>query len=83
MYMMTHGVQNPNIIYKDSLSDQNTDAGKYTKILTNPPFKGSLDYDIVATDLIKVKNQENGAAVPCADAADAEKRGGMHEPYKG
>ena len=54
MNMMTHGVQNPNIIYKDSLSDQNTDEGKYTKILTNPPFKGSLDYDIVATDLIKV-----------------------------
>ena len=54
MNMMTHGVQNPNIVYKDSLSDQNTDVGKYTKVLTNPPFKGSLDYDIVSTDLIKV-----------------------------
>lgn len=54
MNMLTHGVANPNIVYKDSLSDQNTDAGKYTKILTNPPFKGSLDYDIVSTDLIKV-----------------------------
>lgn len=54
MNMMTHGVANPHIVYKDSLSDQNTDAGKYTKILTNPPFKGSLDYDIVSTDLTKV-----------------------------
>lgn len=54
MNMMTHGIQNPHIVYKDSLSDQNVDAGKYTKILTNPPFKGSLDYDIVATDLTKV-----------------------------
>lgn len=54
MNMMTHGVKNPNIVYKDSLSDQNTDAGKYTKVLTNPPFKGSLDYDIVSTDLTKV-----------------------------
>lgn len=54
MNMMTHGVQNPHIVYKDSLSDQNTDTGKYTKVLTNPPFKGSLDYDIVATDLTKV-----------------------------
>lgn len=54
MNMMTHDVQNPHIVYKDSLSDQNTDTGKYTKILTNPPFKGSLDYDIVATDLTKV-----------------------------
>jgi type I restriction enzyme M protein len=54
MNMMTHGVQNPQINYKDSLSDQNTDKDKYTKILANPPFKGSLDYDIVATDLTKV-----------------------------
>jgi len=54
MNMMTHGIQNPHIDYKDSLSDQNTDTGKYTKILANPPFKGSLDYDFVATDLLKV-----------------------------
>ena len=54
MNMMTHGIANPQIVYKDSLSDQNTDSGTYTKILTNPPFKGSLDYDIVATDLTKV-----------------------------
>ena len=33
MNMMTHGIQNPQIIYKDSLSDQNADTGKYTKIL--------------------------------------------------
>lgn len=54
MNMMTHGVTNPNILYKDSLSDQNGDTEKYTKILTNPPFKGSLDYDGVSTDLIRV-----------------------------
>ena len=54
MNMMTHGIDNPNIEYRDSLSDQNTDTGKYTKIIANPPFKGSLDYDIVAADLLKV-----------------------------
>ena len=54
MNMMTHGITNPQIVYKDSLSDQNTDTGKYTKILANPPFKGSLDYDIVSTDLLKM-----------------------------
>ena len=54
MNMMTHGIKNPNIDYKDSLSDQNADTERYTKILTNPPFKGSLDYDIVSTDLLKV-----------------------------
>lgn len=54
MNLMTHGVQNPNILYRDSLSDQNMDEEQYTKILANPPFKGSLDYDIVATDLLRV-----------------------------
>ncbi|MBE6962747.1 MAG: SAM-dependent DNA methyltransferase [Ruminococcaceae bacterium] len=54
MNMMTHGVDNPNIEYRDSLSDQNTDTGKFSLILANPPFKGSLDYDIVSTDLLKV-----------------------------
>ena len=53
MNMMTHGVTNPRIEYKDSLSDQNTDKNKYSLILANPPFKGSLDYDIVSADLLK------------------------------
>ncbi|MGI6252915.1 MAG: N-6 DNA methylase [Aminivibrio sp.] len=54
MNMMTHGIQNPHIAYRDSLSDQNPDKGRYTKILANPPFKGSLDYDTVSADLLKV-----------------------------
>ena len=56
--MMTHGVENPAIQYKDSLSDQNTDTEKYTMILANPPFKGSLDADIVAPGLLKVCKTE-------------------------
>ena len=54
MNMMTHGIDNPFIEYRDSLSDQNQDKDKYSLILANPPFKGSLDYDIVSTDLLKV-----------------------------
>ena len=54
MNMMTHGVDNPFIEYRDSLSDQNPDREKYSLILANPPFKGSLDYDTVSTDLLKV-----------------------------
>ena len=54
MNMMTHGVDNPNIDYRDSLSDQNVDTGKYSIILANPPFKGSLDADTVSADLLKV-----------------------------
>ncbi len=54
MNMMTHGVENPQIEYRDSLSDQNTDSDKYDLILANPPFKGSLDYDGVSANLLKV-----------------------------
>lgn len=54
MNMMTHGVDNPYIEYRDSLSDQNPDKDKYSLILANPPFKGSLDYDTVSSDLLKV-----------------------------
>jgi len=54
MNMMTHGVDNPVIEYRDSLSDQNPDREKYSLILANPPFKGSLDYDTVSTDLLKL-----------------------------
>jgi len=56
MNMMSHGVTNPTIEYRDSLSDQNPDKDKYSLILANPPFKGSLDADIVATDLLRVCN---------------------------
>lgn len=54
MNMMTHGVENPFIEYRDSLSDQNPDKERYSLILANPPFKGSLDSDTVSTDLLKV-----------------------------
>ena len=54
MNMMTHGVDNPIIEYRDSLSDRNTDKEKYSLILANPPFKGSLDADTVSADLLRV-----------------------------
>jgi len=54
MNMMTHGVESPFIEYRDSLSDQNQDRDKYSLILANPPFKGSLDADMVSADLLKM-----------------------------
>ena len=54
MNMMTHGIDNPYIEYRDSLSDQNTDKEKYSLVLANPPFKGSLDAESVSGDLLKV-----------------------------
>ena len=54
MNMMQHEIENPTIEYKDSVSEQNKDKDKYSIVLANPPFKGSLDYESVSPDLLKV-----------------------------
>ena len=55
MNMMLHGVEGPDIAYRDSLSEAgDTDAEKYTLVLANPPFAGSLDYETTSKELQKV-----------------------------
>lgn len=55
MNMQLHGVQNPNISYRDSLAeDYASDAEAYSLILANPPFAGSLDYEGTAKNLLQV-----------------------------
>ena len=54
MNLMQHGIENPNIMYKDSLSEDNEDNGKYTLVLANPPFKGSIDSERTSKDLLAV-----------------------------
>ncbi len=55
MNMVLHGVEDADVSYRDSLAEENSaDAGKYSLILANPPFAGSLDYDSTAKDLQKI-----------------------------
>jgi len=54
MNMILHGVENPHIEYRDSLSDENEERNKYSLILANPPFTGSLDFEAVSKDLLAV-----------------------------
>jgi type I restriction enzyme M protein len=55
MNMLLHGVENPEITYRDSLSqDYAVEEEKYSLILANPPFAGSLDNDGTAKDLLAV-----------------------------
>jgi type I restriction enzyme M protein len=62
MNMLLHGIEQPDIRYRDSLSDgASGDAELYSLILANPPFAGSLDYESVAKDLqqvVKTKKTE-------------------------
>jgi type I restriction-modification system DNA methylase subunit len=55
MNMALHGVDNPDVRYKDSLAqDHAEDEEKYSLILANPPFSGSLDFENTAHDLLSI-----------------------------
>ncbi|WP_426939741.1 type I restriction-modification system subunit M [Pseudarthrobacter sp. S6] len=55
MNMLLHGVESPDITYRDSLADlHSSEEEKYDVILANPPFAGSLDYENVAKDLLSL-----------------------------
>ena len=60
--MLLHGLENPDIRYRDSLAQtDDDDAEKYSLVLANPPFAGSLDYESTAKDLqqiVKTKKTE-------------------------
>lgn len=62
MNMLLHEVENPDIRYRDSLAESAAgEAERYSLILANPPFSGSLDYDATAKDLqqvVKTKSTE-------------------------
>ena len=59
MNMLLHGMENPDIRYRDSLAQidlaaAGDDAERYSLVLANPPFAGSLDYESTAKDLQRV-----------------------------
>jgi len=55
MNMLLHGVENPDIRYRDSLAEEYAaDTEAYSLVLANPPFAGSLDYENTAKDLLQV-----------------------------
>ncbi|AZN35487.1 type I restriction-modification system subunit M [Iodobacter ciconiae] len=64
MNMLLHGIENPTVHYRDSLQDHGSDniSEAYSLILANPPFKGSVDFDIVADDLLRALGKNPKAA---------------------
>lgn len=59
MNMMLHGVDDPDIHYQDTLSNNfperfpTTASNGFDVILANPPFKGSLDFEDVHSGLLR------------------------------
>jgi len=69
MNLLLHGIDNPNVSYRDSLSShpEGEIENEYSLIMANPPFKGSVDYDTVSHDLIRAlgktpKKKQSGTA---------------------
>ena len=62
MNMLLHGIESSQIENRDSLSENHAGVeDKFSLILANPPFAGSLDYDATAKDLqamVKTKKTE-------------------------
>lgn len=55
MNMILHGIENPDIVARDSLAEDHADEDeRYSLVLANPPFAGSLDYETCAKDLLQV-----------------------------
>jgi len=59
MNLIMHGIDNPKINYKDTLSKSYNESNFYDIILANPPFTGKLDEDDLNTNLrIKTGSSE-------------------------
>ncbi|WP_053955857.1 type I restriction-modification system subunit M [Inediibacterium massiliense] len=53
MNLMLHSVDNPNVRQMDTLSKNYEEENKYTVVLANPPFKGSIDKEDINSTLAK------------------------------
>lgn len=61
MNLILHNIKTKNIKHQDSLSKDSDVVDKYTVVLANPPFKGSLDESDVCpklTEIVKTKKTE-------------------------
>ena len=56
MNLMLHSITHPRIEYKDSVSKQNNISGKFSVVLANPPFKGTIDAESIHDNLKNVTN---------------------------
>lgn len=76
MNMLLHGIENPAVHYRDSLQDHSDGniSEAYSLILANPPFKGSVDFDIIATDLLRTLGK-NPAAKKAKTKSDENEEG--------
>lgn len=74
MNMLLHGIENPAVYYRDSLQDHGSGniSEAFSLMLANPPFKGSVDFDIIASDLLRALGKNPAAKKARTKAEDGE-----------
>ncbi|CAI9410007.1 class I SAM-dependent DNA methyltransferase [Nocardioides sp. T2.26MG-1] len=53
MNLLLHGVETPDVRRRDSLTAMTGDVGRYSLVLTNPPFNGSVEKSALDKDLYR------------------------------
>lgn len=53
MNLLLHGVETPDVRRRDSLTAMPDDVGRYSLVLTNPPFNGSVEKSALDKDLFR------------------------------
>lgn len=77
MNLYLHGIENPELISKDALSERTAHiVEEYSLVLANPPFKGSLDYDQVDKNLLSVVKTKKTELLFLAQILRILKKGG-------
>lgn len=77
MNMLLRGVRHPSIRYYNSLVQSMSDnAKRYSLVLTNPPFAGSLDYEDSARDLRTIVRTKKTELLFLASSLRPLERGG-------
>lgn len=77
MNLMLHSITKPDVDYRDSVSKQNQISNKYTMILANPPFKGTVDAESINDDLKAVTNTKKTELLFLALFLRMMKKGGQ------
>ena len=76
MNLMLHSIEKPDVRYLDSVSKDNTISNHFTVCLANPPFKGSVNSEIISDSLKSVVNTRVTAVLFVALFLRILKKGG-------
>jgi len=75
MNLASHGIENATVEYRDSLAeDEKEIRDAYSLILANPPFKGSVDFDLISANLLTALGKDPKKKATVKKDSEGEKK---------